>query len=320
MKAIIYTKYGPPDVLKLKDVEKPRPKENEVLIRVKATAVNSADWRLRKADPFMVRFFFGLFKPKKNILGVVFSGVIENAGKDVTRYKAGDQVFGLSDMSLGTYAEYICLPETSALAIKPNNISFEEAATIPFGGHTALHFLRKANIKNGQLVLVYGASGAVGTAAVQLAKYYGAKVTAVCSTANIEMAASLGADKVIDYTKTDILQVEETFDIVFETVNKAPISKIIKLLKKNGILILGSAMLKEMFQGSLISLFGKIKLLMGEAKASADDMNFLKELAASGKLKTVIDRVYPLEQIVEAHAYVEKGHKKGNVIVKINQD
>jgi NADPH:quinone reductase-like Zn-dependent oxidoreductase len=317
MKAIIYTKYGPPNVLRLTEVEKPQPKEIEVLIKINATAVNSADWRLRKADPFMVRFFFGLFKPKKNILGVVLSGVIEKIGKDVTSYSAGDQVFGLSDMSLGTYAEYICLPETSALAIKPNNKSFEEAAAIPFGGHTALHFLRKANIKSGLSVLVYGASGAVGTAAVQLAKYYGAKVTAVCSSANVEMVTMLGADKVIDYTKTDISQVEETFDIIFETVNKAPISKLKKILKKNGTLVLGSAMLKEMFQGSLISLFGNIKVLLGEAKVTAKDMSFLKELAASGKLKPVIDKIYPLDKIADAHTYAEMGHKKGNVVIQI---
>lgn len=320
MKAIVYTKYGPPDVLQLKDVEKPQPKDNEVLIRIKATAVNSADWRLRKADPFMVRFFLGLFKPKKNILGVVLSGVIENAGKDVTRYNAGDQVFGLSDMNLGTYTEYICLSETSALAIKPNNISFEEAAAIPFGGHTALYFLKKANIKSGQSVLVYGASGAVGTAAVQLAKYYGAKVTAVCSTANIEMVASLGADNVIDYTKTDIIHIDEHFDIIFETVNKAPISKLKGLLRKNGTLILSSAMLKEMIQGSLISLTSDKKVMLGEAKVTADDMNFLKELVESGKINPVIDRTYPFGQIAEAHAYVEKGHKKGNVAVILTDE
>ena len=317
MKAIVYTKYGPPDVLKLKEVEKPAPKDNEVLIKIKATAVNSADWRLRKADPFMVRFFFGLFKPKRNILGVVLSGVIEQTGKNVTRYKAGDQVFGLSDKYLGTYAEYICLPETSALALKPDNISFEDAAAIPFGGHTALHFLRKADIKSGQSILVYGASGAVGAAAVQLAKYYGAKVTGVCSSANVEMVTSLGADNVIDYTKTDITHIDETFDIIFETVNKVPVSEIKKLLKKNGTLILSAAMSKEMLQGSLISMFGNIKVLIGEAIVAADDMNFLKELAASGKLKAVIDRIYPLEEIVEAHAYAEMGHKKGNVIIQI---
>ncbi|MFO7526138.1 MAG: NAD(P)-dependent alcohol dehydrogenase [Ignavibacteriaceae bacterium] len=320
MKAVVYTEYGSPDVLKLNDVEKPEPNDNEVLIKIKATAVNSGDWRLRKADPFMVRLFFGLFKPKKNILGIVLSGVIEQTAKNVTRFKAGDQVFGLSDISLGTYAEYICLPETSALTLKPDNISHGEAAAIPFGGHTALHFLRKADIKSGQSVLVYGASGAVGTAVVQLAKYYGAVVTAVCSTANVEMVKSLGADKVIDYTKKNVTDINDTFDTIFETVNKVPVSEIKKLLKKNGTLILGSAMIKEMLQGALVSLFGNAKVLMGEASVTADDMNFIKDLTASGKLKPVIDRTYLLEQIVEAHTYVEAGHKKGNVVITLTDD
>lgn len=318
MKAVVYTEYGPPDVLKLKEVEKPELKDNEVLIKIISTAVNSGDWRLRKADPFMARFFMGLFKPKKNILGVVLAGKVEKSGKDVTRYKPGDKVFGLSDKIFGTYAEYICLPETSALALMPDNISFEEAAVIPFGGHTALHFLRKANIKNGQTILVYGASGAVGTAVVQLAKYYGAIVTAVCSTANVEMVKSLGADKVIDYTETDVTKIDETFDIIFETVNKVPVSEIKKLLKKSGTLILGSAMIKEMLQGALISFSGNAKVLMGEASATSDDMNFMKELVNNGKFKSVIDRTYNLEQIAEAHAYVEKGHKRGNVVIKIS--
>lgn len=318
MKAVVYTEYGPPDVLKLKEVEKPELKDNEVLIKVISTGVNSGDWRLRKADPFMARFFMGLFKPKKNILGVVLAGKVEKSGKDVTRYKPGDKVFGLSDKIFGTYAEYICLPETSALALMPDNISFEEAAVIPFGGHTALHFLRKANIKNGQTILVYGASGAVGTAVVQLAKYYGAIVTAVCSTANVEMVKSLGADKVIDYTETDVTKIDETFDIIFETVNKVPVSEIKKLLKKSGTLILGSAMIKEMLQGALISFSGNAKVLMGEASATSDDMNFMKELVNNGKFKSVIDRTYNLEQIAEAHAYVEKGHKRGNVVIKIS--
>lgn len=318
MKAVVYTEYGPPDVLKLKEVEKPELKDNEVLIKIISTAVNSGDWRLRKADPFMARFFMGLFKPKKNILGVVLAGKVEKSGKDVTRYKPGDKVFGLSDKIFGTYAEYICLPETSALALMPDNISFEEAAVIPFGGHTALHFLRKANIKNGQKILVYGASGAVGTAVVQLAKYYGAIVTAVCSTANVEMVKSLGADKVIDYTETDVTKIDETFDIIFETVNKVPVSEIKKLLKKSGTLILGSAMIKEMLQGALISFSGNVKVLMGEASATSDDMNFMKELVNNGKFKSVIDRTYNLEQIAEAHAYVEKGHKRGNVVIKIS--
>lgn len=320
MKAVVYTEYGPPDVLKLKEVEKPEPKDNEVLIKIISTAVNSGDWRLRKADPFMARFFVGLFKPKKNILGVVLAGKVEKSGKDVTRYKPGDKVFGLSDRLMGTYAEYICLPETSALALMPDNISFGEAAVIPFGGHTALHFLRKANIKNRQSILVYGASGAVGTAVVQFAKYYGAAVTAVCSNANVELVKSLGADRVIDYTKTDVTTIDETFDIIFETVNKIPVSEIKKLLKKNGTLILGSAMIKEMLQGALISFSGNAKVLMGEASATSDDMSFMKELVNNGKLKPVIDRTYNLEQIAEAHAYVEGGHKRGNVVIKISDD
>lgn len=317
MKAVVYTEYGSPDVLKLKEVEKPEPKDNEVLIKIIATAVNSGDWRLRKADPFIARFFMGLFKPNKNILGVVLAGEVEKTGKDVNRYKPGDKVFGLSDKLMGTYAEYICLPQTSALALMPDNISFEEAAVIPFGGHTALHFLKKADIRSGQSILVYGASGAVGTAAVQLAKYYGAVVTGVCSSSNVEMIKSLGADNVVDYTKTVIKQIDENFDIIFETVNKVPVSEIKKLLRENGTLILGSAMIKEMLQGALISLFGNVRVVMGEAIATADDMNFMKALTDSGNLKPVIDRTYTLEQISEAHAYVERGHKRGSVVIKV---
>lgn len=318
MKAIIFTEYGPPEVLKIKEVPKPAPKDNEVLIKIIATAVNSGDWRLRKADPFMARFFTGLVKPRKNILGVVLSGVVEETGRNVTRFKEGDNVFALSDRFLSAYAEYICLPEVFSIALKPANVSYEDAAAIPFGGHTALYFLRKANIKNGQSVFVYGASGAVGTAAVQIAKYYGAIVTGICSTTNVEMVKGLGADNVIDYTKTNVADINDTFDIVFETVNKVPVFDIKNLVKKNGILILCAVMLKEMVQGSLISLTGDKKVLLGEAKATADDMIFLKELVESGSLKPVIDRIYPLEQIVEAHTYVEKGHKRGNVVIKIN--
>lgn len=318
MKAIIFTEYGPPEVLKIKEVPKPAPKDNEVLIKIIATAVNSGDWRLRKADPFMARFFTGLIRPRKNILGVVLSGVVEETGRNVTRFKEGDHVFALSDRFLGAYAEYICLPEVFSIALKPDNVTYEEAAAIPFGGHTALYFLRKANLKNGQSVLVYGASGSVGTAAVQIAKYYGAVVTGVCSTANVEMVKGLGADNVIDYTKTNVADINDTFDIVFEIVNKVPVSDIKNLVKKNGILILCAAMLKEMVQGSLISLTGDKKVLLGEAKATADDMIFLKELVESGSFKPVIDRTYALEQIAEAHAYVEKGHKRGNVVIKIN--
>lgn len=315
MKAIVYTKYGPPEVLALKDVEKPMPKENEILIRILATAVNSGDWRLRKADPFALRLFFGLTKPKTNILGGVLSGEIEAIGKDVKRFKVGSPVFGTTGMSFGAYAEYKCLPENGVLALKPNNISHMEAAVIPFGGTTALHFLKKANIQRGQKVLIYGASGAVGTAAVQLAKYFGANVTGVCSTLNIEMVKSLGADNVIDYTKEDFTQNGETYDVIFDTVNKISFYCSLKSLIKRGILILSAAGMSEMFQGIWTSMTSTKKVLTGVISEKAEDMIFLKELIEAGKLKSVIDRTYPLEQIAIAHTYVEKGHKKGNVAI-----
>ena len=315
MKAIVYTKYGPPEVLQIKEVEKPTPKDKEILIRVKATAVNSADWRLRKAEPFAVRLFFGLMKPKKNILGVVLSGEIEAIGKDVKLFKVGDQVFGTTGMSLGAYAEYKCLPENAVLAFKPNNITHTEAAVIPFGGTTALHFLRKANIKSGQKVLINGASGAVGTAAIQLAKYFGANVTGVCSTANIDLVKSLGADKVIDYTKEDFTKNGETYDVIFDTVNKISFSHSLRSLNKSGVLILGAAGVPEMFQGLWTSMTSTKKVITGVISEKAEDMFFLKGLIDADKMKPVIDRTYSLEQTGVAHAYVEKGHKKGNVAI-----
>jgi NADPH:quinone reductase-like Zn-dependent oxidoreductase len=249
MRAAVYFQYGPPDVLRLKDVEKPTPKENEILLRVKATAVNSGDWRLRKADPFAVRFIFGLIRPKINILGSVFSGVVESVGEDVKLFKVGDIVFGHTDMSFGSYAEYKCLPENASIALKPANISHNEAAVIPFGGVTALHFIKKAMIKPGQKVLVIGASGAVGSAAVQLAKSFGAVVTGVCSSANIALVKSIGADKVIDYTKEDFNKNGETYDVIFDTVKAISVSRSIKSLNKNGRLILSAAGMTDMLQG-----------------------------------------------------------------------
>jgi 2-desacetyl-2-hydroxyethyl bacteriochlorophyllide A dehydrogenase len=317
MKAITYQQYGSPEVLQLKDVEKPMPKNNEILLKIKATAVNSGDIRLRKADPFAVRFLFGLMKPKINILGSVFSGEVESIGKDVTLFKVGDQVFGHTDMRFGAYAEYICLPEDGSLALKPANISHNEAAVIPFGGVTALHFIKKAAIKPGQKVLVVGASGAVGSAAVQLAKSYGANVTAVCSTANIALVKSLGADKVIDYTKEDFTQNGETYDVIFDAVNTISVSRSIKSLNKNGIMILSAAEMPEMLQGLWISKTSNKKVLTGVISHKAADIVFLKELIEAGKFKPVIDRTYPLTQMAEAHAYVEKGHKKGNIIINI---
>lgn len=317
MKAIVYTQYGPPEVLQLKEVEKPSPQEKEILLSVKATAVNSGDWRLRKADPFAVRLFLGLMKPKINILGSVFSGEVESVGKDVKLFKIGDQVFGHTDMRFGAYAEYKCLLENGTLALKPDSLTHTEAAVIPFGGTTALHFIKKAAIEPGQKILINGASGAVGSAAVQLAKHYGAVVTGVCSTSNIDLVKSLGADKAIDYTKEDFTQNGEKYDIIFDTVNRVSFSRSLKSLNKSGLLILSAAGMSEMLKGAWISMTSSKKVLTGVISHSAKDIIFLKELIETGKLKPVIDKTYSLAQIAEAHAYVERGHKKGNVAITL---
>ena len=317
MKAAVYTQYGPPEVLQVKQVEKPTPGKNELLVRIKATAVNSGDWRLRKADPFAVRFIFGLFKPKKNILGSVFSGEIERIGEDVKHFKVGDFVFGHTDMSFGAYAEYKCLSEDASIALKPSNMTHLEAAVIPFGGVTAWHFIKKAAIKPGQKVLVVGASGAVGSAAVQLAKSLGAHVTGVSSTANMALVKSIGADAVIDYTKEDFTQNGETYDVIFDTVKSISVARSLKSLTKNGIMILSAAGMAEMLQGAWISRTSSKKVITGVISHNASDITFLKGLMESGQLKPVIDRTYSLDQIAEAHAYAEKGRKKGNVAIEV---
>lgn len=317
MKAIVYTKYGAPDVLTLKEIEKPMPKDNEILIKIKATAVNSGDWRLRKADPWAVRLFFGLMKPKINILGGVFSGEVESVGKKVTFFKVGDEVFGSTGMSFGAYAAYKCLPENATLALKPENMTHQEAAVIPFGGLTALHFVRKANIWHGQKVLVYGASGAVGSAAVQLAKHFGANVTGVCSTRNVDLVKSLGADQVIDYTKEDFTENGEIYDVIFDTVNKISFSKSLKSLNKKGTMILSAAGMSEMLKGAWASMTSSQKVLTGVIGETMEGIIFLKKLIESGKMKAVIDKIYPLEEMSEAHAYVEQGHKRGNVAISL---
>lgn len=317
MKAAVYVQYGQPGVLQVKEVNRPVQKNNEILVKVKASAVNSGDVRLRKADPFAVRFIFGLVKPKINILGSVFSGEVYCVGKDVKNFKVGEHVFGHTDMRFGAYAEYICLPADGSLALKPGGITHSEAAVIPFGGVAALHFIKKANIQPGQKVLVVGASGAVGSAAVQLAKSYGADVTGVSSTANIALVKAIGADNVIDYTQEDFTKNGEIYDVIFDTVKAISVSRSAKSLSKNGIMILSAAGMSEMFQGLWISKTSNRKVLTGVISHKAADIIFLKELIEAGQFKPVIDKTYSLEQIAEAHAYVEKGHKKGNVSIII---
>lgn len=317
MKAAVYARYGNSDVLKVKEVIKPMLKDYDMLVRIHATAVNSGDVRLRKADPFAVRFIFGLFKPRITILGSVFSGVVESTGSQVTKFKSGDLVFGHTDMRFGAYAEYICIPESGSVAQKPATLSHEEAAAIPFGGVTALHFIKKAGIRKGQKVLVAGASGAVGSAAVQLAKSNGAIVTGVCSSSNVEMVRSLGADKVIDYTKDDFTRQSETYDLIYDAVNAISVGSALQSLARDGKMILSAAELPDMIRGFWISKTSKRKVITGVISHSAEDIHLLKTLVDAGKYRPVIDKTYSLEQIAEAHAYVEKGHKKGNVIVTL---
>lgn len=323
MKAIVCTEYGSPDVMQLKEVVKPTPKENEVLIKIYATTVTSADLRIRKADPFPVRFFYGFIRPKNStVLGSELAGEIEAVGKNVKQFKVGDSVFAGAGISLGANAEYICLPEEGAVAIKPSNMTYEEAASVPFGATTSLIFLRdKGKIQSGQEVLIYGASGALGMAAVQLAKFFGTQVTGVCSTAKLELVKSLGADNVIDYTKEDFTQSGKIYDIIFDTSGKSPFSGCLSSLKNNGLYLRAVHInLSPILRGLWTSITSSKKVIGGVAIERKEDLIFLKELIEAGKMKSVIDRHYPLEQTAEAHRYIEQGHKKGNVIINVEQN
>ena len=325
MKAIVYERYGPPEVLELMEVAKPTPKHNEVLIKTHATTVTSADWRVRSLEVplgfrLIVRLVFGILKPKQPILGSELAGVIESIGKDVAKFKVGDQVFAFSDASMGCHAEYKCMPQDGAVVLKPPSLSYDEAAALSFGGTTALDFLRRGKLHSGEKVLVNGASGGVGTAAVQLAKYFGADVTGVCSTANMELVRSLGARHVIDYTKEDFTQNGETYDVIMDTVGTAPFSRSRDSLKAGGRLLMVLAGLPDMLRIPWVSVTSSKKVIAGPVAVRAEDLRFLAGLAEAGEFRPVIDRRYPFEQIAQAHSYVDTGRKKGNVIITLERD
>ena len=318
MKAIVYTKYGPPDVLELKEVEKPTPKDNEVLIKVHASTVSSIDLRFRQGKNIIARMMSGLIKPKSNVLGSELAGEVESVGKDVKLFKKGDQVYAAGQM--GGHAEYACMPEEK-VAMKPTNMTYEEAAAVPFAAPVSLQFLRnKGGVQSGHRVLINGASGGLGTFAVQLAKYFGAEVTGVCSTTNLELVKSLGANKVIDYTKEDFTKDGQTYDIIFDSVGKSSFSKCKSSLDRNGIYLSTVATIPLLLQMLWTSMIGSKKAIFMMAPLRTEDLIFLKELIEVGKLKSVIDRRYPLSETAEAHRYVEKGHKKGNVVIAVEHN
>lgn len=324
MKAVVHTRYGSPDVLQLKEVEQPTPKDNELLIRVHATTVNRTDCGFRSAETFIVRFFTGLLRPKRTILGSEFAGEVVAVGKDVDLLNVGDQVFGLSG-AFGTHAGYLCLPEEKSVATMPANLTYEEAAAHCDGAMLALRDLREAHIRSGQKVLVYGASGAVGTAAVQLAKYFGADVAGVCGTRNLDLVKSLGADEVIDYTKGDFTKHGQMYDVVFDAVGQSSFGRCKKLLKQSGIYI--ATDLGFLFQNPFYALWtskigsiGGKKVIFPVLKHSKEEILFFKELLETGTFRPVIDRCYRLDQIVEASRYVETGRKTGNVVITVEHD
>ncbi len=326
MKAVVWTKYGPPDVLQLKEVEKPSPKDNEVLVKVYATSVTAGDCEIRSSTGpiwlrLLTRIYNGLRKPKKiTILGQELAGEIVSVGKDLKLFNRSDQVFAATGFGFGAYAEYKCLPEDGMLAIKPANMTYEDAATVPIGGLTALHLLRKGNIQNGQRVLIYGAGGSIGTIAIQLAKSFGAEVTGVDSTKKLDMLRSIGADQVIDYTQEDFTKSGETYDVIFDVVGKASFSGCIRSLEKKGIYLLANPRLSLYIRRLWTLMTSSKKVISGLTSYKTENLIFLKELIEAGKIKSVIDRRYPLEQTAEAHRYVETGQKKGNVVITVDHN
>lgn len=325
MKAIVCERYGPPEVLKVKEVEKPTPLNNEVLIKIYATTVTSGDWRVRSLKVptgfgFIMRLVLGISRPRQPILGSELAGVVELAGKDVSKFKVGDSVFAFSDFAMGCHAEYKCIPENGAIALKPTHLTYDEAAALSFGGMTALDFFNRAKLQHGESVLINGASGAVGTAAVQLARHFGAEVTGVCSTSNLELVRSLGAHHIIDYTKEDFTQNGETYDIIVDTVGTAPFNRSKASLNEGGRLLMVLAGLPDMLQALWVSMTSSKKVVAGPAATRAEDLRFIAQLAETGVFKPVIDRRYSFEQIVEAHRYVDTGRKKGNVVIILEHD
>lgn len=333
MKAIVCAEYGSPDVLQLKEVEKPTPKDNEVLIRIYATTVNFGDMMARNFKAISPRKFnmpllfwlparlaFGFRKPKKNILGSEFAGEIEAIGKEVKRFKQGDQVFGYRGQSMGAYAEYLCMSEDGVLAPKPANMTYEEAAAVPYGALTALSLLRKVNIQSGQKVLINGASGGIGSTAVQLAKYFGAEVTGVCGTPRVKFVKALGAEKVIDYTNEDFARSGETYDLIFDILGKGSFARGKSSLRSNGRYLFASFKMKQLIQMLFTSIRGGKKVICALSAEKAEDLSFIKELIEAGKFKSIIDRCYPLAQTAEAHRYVEAGQKHGNVVITVDHN
>jgi NADPH:quinone reductase-like Zn-dependent oxidoreductase len=324
VKAFVYDRYGPPDVLRLTELPKPTPRDNEILIKTRATTVTAGDWRVRSLNVpagfgLLSRLALGVFGPRQPILGSELAGEVESIGKNVTKFKVGDEVFAFPGLRMGCYVEYRCMPEDGPVVLKPANLTFEEAAALSFGGTTALDFFKRGKLTRGEKVLVNGASGAIGTAAVQLARHFGADVTAVCSGANADLVRSLGASRVIDYTKEDFTKNNETYDVIIDTAGTAPFSRSKNSLKKGGRLLMVLGRLADILMIPWVSIAGSKKIVGGTAAGRKEDLRYLADLAASGEFRPVIDRRYPFAQMVEAHRYVDTGRKRGSVVVTLSQ-